>query len=332
MNSMSYSSLPEIESSELKAKIDKLTIQAEEWAECTAEWQQKWEKMRTKKEKAAKEALMYREKVDSMTRQLFMWKEKYLQLEKENDRLKTQLKVLSPDGMLLLSKSPSPNEINLQKGGSVSSSHNGHTDSVFDNGCSISRKSDEGFDSASENLSPAQSVDLHTAFSLQPQLKLIEALVHRNEDSQPRKSISTSRSPSPPGVDSRRFSQSQREELTTLRQRCERLEKQLQDEKRVRLSSQVSNEASTASAVTIVHHSTRTQSPQKTYNSQIPVNSHSRANRPVSTFLPVNSSSSTSTHHSTINSKRPSSLKAGSKVTHEYITKHGKECFEEVLL
>ena len=112
---MSYSSLPEIESSELKAKIDKLTIQAEEWAECTAEWQQKWEKMRTKKEKAAKEALMYREKVDSMTRQLFMWKEKYLQLEKENDRLKTQLKVLSPDGMLLLSKSPSPNEINLQK-------------------------------------------------------------------------------------------------------------------------------------------------------------------------------------------------------------------------
>jgi len=50
---------------------------------------------------------------------------------------------------------------------------------VFDNGCSISRKSDEGFDSASENLSPAQSVDLHAAFSLQPQLKLIEALVHR---------------------------------------------------------------------------------------------------------------------------------------------------------
>ena len=57
--------------------------------------------------------------------------------------------------------------------------HNGHGDSVFDNGCSVSRKSDEGFDSASENLSPAQSVDLHTAFSLQPQLKLIEALVHR---------------------------------------------------------------------------------------------------------------------------------------------------------
>jgi len=115
---MSYSSLPELESPELvatKAKIDKLTIQAEEWAECTAEWQQKWEKMRAKKEKAAKEALMYREKVDSMTRQLFMWKEKYLQLEKENDRLKTQLKVLSPDGMLLLSKSPSPNEASFQK-------------------------------------------------------------------------------------------------------------------------------------------------------------------------------------------------------------------------
>ena len=54
---------------------------------------------------------------------------------------------------------------------------NGHSDAVFDNG--YCRKSDEGFDSASENLSPAQSVDLHTAFSLQPQLKLIEALVHR---------------------------------------------------------------------------------------------------------------------------------------------------------
>ena len=114
-SNMSYSSLPEIEGSDLKAKIEKLTIQADEWAECTAEWQQKWEKMRAKKEKAAKEALMYREKVDSMTRQLFMWKEKYLQLEKENDRLKTQLKVLSPDGMLLLSKSPSPNEVNLRK-------------------------------------------------------------------------------------------------------------------------------------------------------------------------------------------------------------------------
>jgi len=114
---MSLSSLPEIEGSDLKAKIDKLTMQADEWAECTAEWQQKWEKMRAKKEKAAKEALMYREKVDSMTRQLFMWKEKYLQLEKENDRLKTQLKVLSPDGMLLLSKSPSPNEQKVRKMG-----------------------------------------------------------------------------------------------------------------------------------------------------------------------------------------------------------------------
>jgi len=95
----------------LKARVEKLTIQAEEWSECTAEWQKKWERMKSKREKAVKEATMYRDKVDSMTRQLFMWKEKYLQLEKENDRLKTQLKVLSPDGALLLSKSPSPGEV-----------------------------------------------------------------------------------------------------------------------------------------------------------------------------------------------------------------------------
>ena len=108
------SSLSETESVlELKAKVERLSIQAEEWSECTAEWQKKWEKMRTKREKAVKEAGIYHEKVDSLTRQLFMWKEKYLQLEKENDRMKTQLKVLSPDGALLMSKSPSPGEIGL---------------------------------------------------------------------------------------------------------------------------------------------------------------------------------------------------------------------------
>lgn len=100
---------------ELKAKVERLSIQAEEWSECTAEWQKKWEKMRTKREKAIKEAGIYREKVDSLTRQLFMWKEKYLQLEKENDRMKTQLKVLSPDGTLLMSKSPSPGEMGHHK-------------------------------------------------------------------------------------------------------------------------------------------------------------------------------------------------------------------------
>lgn len=105
MNSLSESEIG------LKAKIEKLTIQAEEWSECTAEWQKKWERMRSKREKAIKEANVYREKVDSLTRQLFLWKEKYLQMEKENDRLKTQLKVLSPDGALLMSKSPSPGEV-----------------------------------------------------------------------------------------------------------------------------------------------------------------------------------------------------------------------------
>ena len=108
------SSLSEAETArELRAKVDKLTIQAEEWSECTAEWQKKWERMRTKREKAVKEAAVHREKVDSLTRQLYMWKEKYLQLEKQNDKLKTQLKVLSPDGTLLMSKSPSPNEVGL---------------------------------------------------------------------------------------------------------------------------------------------------------------------------------------------------------------------------
>ena len=108
------SSLTQTESvHELKAKVEKLSIQAEEWSECTAEWQKKWERMRSKREKAIKEAGVYREKVDSLTRQLYMWKEKYLQLEKENDRLKTQLKVLSPSGTLLTSKSPSPGEVGL---------------------------------------------------------------------------------------------------------------------------------------------------------------------------------------------------------------------------
>lgn len=108
------SSLSETETTrELKAKLEKLTIQADEWSECTAEWQKKWERMKSKREKAVKESNAYREKVDSLTRQLFMWKEKYLQLEKENDRLKTQLKVLSPDGALLMSKSPSPGEVGL---------------------------------------------------------------------------------------------------------------------------------------------------------------------------------------------------------------------------
>ena len=96
---------------ELKAKVEKLTAQAGEWSECTAEWQKKWERMRSKREKAIKEATAYRDKVDSLTRQLSQWKEKYLQLEKENDSLKTQLRVLSPDGALLTSKSPSPNEV-----------------------------------------------------------------------------------------------------------------------------------------------------------------------------------------------------------------------------
>lgn len=106
---------PEAESTqELKTRLEKLAIQAEEWSECTAEWQKKWERMKSKREKAIKEATMYRDRVDSMTRQLFMWKEKYLQLEKENERLKTQLKVMSPDGTLLLSKSPSPGEVGLR--------------------------------------------------------------------------------------------------------------------------------------------------------------------------------------------------------------------------
>ena len=109
MNSLSESETAH----KLKSKIEKLTVQAEEWSECTAEWQKKWERMRSKREKAIKEANAYREKVDSLTRQLFLWKEKYLQIEKENDRLKTQLKVLSPDGALLMSKSPSPGEVGL---------------------------------------------------------------------------------------------------------------------------------------------------------------------------------------------------------------------------
>lgn len=107
-------SLSEESTLELKAKVEKLTVQAEEWSECTAEWQKKWERMRSKREKAVKEAAIYRDKVDSLTRQLYVWKEKHLQLEKENDRLKTQLKVLSPDGALLLSKSPSPGEVNMR--------------------------------------------------------------------------------------------------------------------------------------------------------------------------------------------------------------------------
>lgn len=252
---------------ELKAKVEKLTAQAGEWSECTAEWQKKWERMRSKREKAIKEATAYRDKVDSLTRQLSQWKEKYLQLEKENDSLKTQLRVLSPDGALLTSKSPSPNEVASKhhKGSNSSAVHNGnHSDSVFDNGCSVSRKSDEGFDSASENLSPAQSVDLHTAFSLQPQLKLIEALVHRNEStsSQMRKSVSSSRSPSPP----RPLSDSQRDELVTLRQKCEELEKQLQNERRLRLSSQVTN---TESRIHPRSNSSGSHSIQKPYTSQV---------------------------------------------------------------
>ena len=44
-----------------------------------------------------------------------------------------------------------------------------------------------------------------------------------------RKSVSSSRSPSPP----RPLSDSQRDELVTLRQKCEELEKQLQNERRL---------------------------------------------------------------------------------------------------
>ena len=51
----------------------------------------------------------------------------------------------------------------------------------------------------------------------------------RNETAETRQSLSTSRSPSP----TRPLSDSQRDELVTLRQKCEQLEKQLQDERKL---------------------------------------------------------------------------------------------------
>ena len=50
----------------------------------------------------------------------------------------------------------------------------------------------------------------------------------RNESTQTRKSPSNSRSPSP----ARPLSDSQRDELVTLRQKCEDLEKKLQEERK----------------------------------------------------------------------------------------------------
>ena len=158
--------------------VQDLKKQTERWADCTAEWRERWEKIKEERDFALKKARSYKKRLEEATVRL-------RQLEEENRVLQQELKpsLPSPKQQLVAVDEGIGSEESAEPVRTVHFRRRSEPAPPRSYPFSSSMK-DDGLGSSTESSSPpipsATPLDL-SAFSLETELKLIQDLVKTHE-------------------------------------------------------------------------------------------------------------------------------------------------------
>ena len=164
-----------IRSDSSRHRVKDLQRQTEKWAECTAEWRDRWEKMKRDRDTVLKKARSYKQKLEKTTDKVEILQDKIKELEEENKRLKDKLQQI---------ESVEDEEVGeLERRGTVRFRRRSEPAFRKSSTSTLTNMKDEGLGSSAESTSPPATpggLDL-SAFSLTPTLKIIEDLVSKHE-------------------------------------------------------------------------------------------------------------------------------------------------------
>ena len=164
-----------IRSDSSRHRVKDLQRQTEKWAECTAEWRDRWEKMKRDRDTVLKKARSYKQKLEKTRDKVDILEEKIKELEEENKRLKDQLQQI---------ESVEDGEVGeFERRGTVRFRRRSEPAFRKSSTSTLTNMKDEGLGSSAESTSPPATpggLDL-SAFSLTPTLKIIEDLVSKHE-------------------------------------------------------------------------------------------------------------------------------------------------------
>ena len=177
-SSLSLSSIERLSDGEESFRSDSsrytmkdLQKQTEKWAACTAEWRERWEKMKGERDTALKKARAYKHKAEKAIKEVQSCQEQNRELETEIKALKEKLKQAQIQG-----SDTTPLTVHFRRRSEPAPTKASLLSPTL---------KDEGLGSSAESTSPPPSqlgigLDF-SAFSLESELKLIESIMSINE-------------------------------------------------------------------------------------------------------------------------------------------------------